>query len=354
MQPTESPFSDVQFSDAFFSSGFRYRLDKAAAILDQKTKPPGSLGRIESIAMQVSAIQHSLTPDVERARAILFAADHGVVAEGVSAYPQSVTHQMLLNFTTGGAAANALCKANTTELEVVNVGVIGDVIQGVVTAKVANGTANMAQQAAMSEEQLSRAMAAGRDAIQRAASAGIKLIALGEMGIGNTTSAAAIVSALCNVSAAESVGPGTGLDQQGVANKVTVVSRVLETHTGRHPREVLQSIGGFEIAALCGAMHEACEHKITIIVDGYIVTAAALCAVGMQPSIREHLVFAHKSAEPGHIAALKKLHATPTLDLGLRLGEGSGAILAVPLIRSAVAILNNMATFEDAGVDREI
>jgi len=150
MQPTESPFSDVQFSDAFFSS-----LDKAAAILDQKTKPPGSLGRIESIAMQVSAIQHSLTPDVERARAILFAADHGVVAEGVSAYPQSVTHQMLLNFTTGGAAANALCKANTTELEVVDVGVIGDVIQGVVTAKVANGTANMAQQAAMSEEQLS-------------------------------------------------------------------------------------------------------------------------------------------------------------------------------------------------------
>jgi len=341
-------------SDSRLSDTFRKRLDKAAAILDQKTKPQGSLGLLESIAMQVSAIQNSPTPDVERARAILFAADHGVMAEGVSAYPQAVTQQMLHNFVNGGAAANALCMANATELEVVDVGVIGDAIPGVVSGKVANGTANMAQQSAMSEAQLSQAMQVGRDAIQRAASEDIALIALGEMGIGNTTSAAAIVSALCGVSAAESVGPGTGLDQQGITKKVSVVSQVLNTHKGRHPQAVLQNMGGFEIAALCGAMQEACNYKITVIVDGYIVTAAALCAVGMQPSTREHLVFAHKSAEPGHTAALTKLCATPILDLGLRLGEGSGAILAIPLIRSAVAILNEMSTFEDEGVDREI
>jgi len=332
MQQPESMFSDVLFSDTF-----RDRLAIAAALLDQKTKPPGSLGLLENIAMQVSAIQNSPTPDAEHARAILFAADHGVMAEGVSAYPQAVTQQMLLNFVNGGAAANALCIANATELEVVDVGVIGDPIKNVVNAKVGNGTANMAQQPAMSETQLSQSLKAGRDAVQRAASENISLVALGEMGIGNTTSAAAIVSALCGVTAAESVGPGTGLDAQGMANKVSVVSQILETHKAREPQQVLQNMGGFEIAALCGAMQEACEHKITIIVDGYIVTAAALCAVGMQPSIREHLVFAHKSAEPGHIAALNKLCATPMLDLGLRLG-----------------ILNDMATFEDAGVDREI
>ncbi len=337
-----------------FSAAFSKDMQTAGAILDQKTKPPGSLGTVETIAMQISAIQKTLKPDVDSALAILFAADHGVMEESVSAYPQAVTRQMLLNFASGGSAANVFCNANATALEVINVGVIGDAVDGIVHDKVSDGTANMMKQAAMSSEQLEQALAAGQNAVQRAANNNIKLIALGEMGIGNTTSAAAIVSALGDIPAVDSVGPGTGLDQKGLAHKVSIVNQILTRHSQRDPESVLKNMGGLEIAALCGAMLEACKHKITVIVDGYIVTAAALCAVGMNPVVREHLVFAHRSAEPGHIAALAQLNARPLLDLGLRLGEGSGAILAIPLVRSAVAMLNNMATFEDAGVDGAI
>lgn len=326
-------------------------MQTAADAIDQKTKPPGSLGMIETVAMQVSAIQKSLTPDVSRARAILFAADHGVMEESVSAYPQAVTRQMLLNFTSGGSAANAFCNANATGLEVINVGVIGNAVDGIVHNKVADGSANITKQAAMNSSQLEQAMVCGKNAIQRAVDEHITLIALGEMGIGNTTSAAAIVSALCDVSAKDSVGPGTGLDPKGVAHKISVVEQILAIHPLRDPKSVLQNMGGLEIAAITGAILEACNHKLTIIIDGYIVTAAALCAVGLNPAAREHLIFAHHSAEPGHEAAMKHLNAKPLLNLGLRLGEGSGAILAIPLIRSAVAMLNDMATFADAGVD---
>ncbi len=342
--PTDAPGHREPFAD---------RLQRACTALDQKTKPPGSLGELERLAAQISAIQRTLTPDTTIARTILFAADHGVVEEGISAYPQAVTRQMLHNFVSGGAAANALCKVNNVALEVVNVGVIGARIDGVVHAKVADGSNNIAATRAMDTTQLEQAMNAGRDAVQRAASAGTTLVALGEMGIGNTTSAAAIVAALCNVTANKSVGPGTGLDDAGVTHKISVVNRILECHSARQPKEVLQNMGGFEIAAMAGAMIEARQHKIAVVIDGYIVTSAALCAVGMEPSVREHLVFSHRSAEPGHIAALTHLNANPLLNLGLRLGEGSGAILAIPLIRSAVAILNEMATFETAGVDRE-
>ncbi len=333
---------------------FTDRMHQAGAALNQKTKPPGSLGELETLAMQISAIQHTLTPDTRIARAILFAADHGVMEEGVSAYPQAVTRQMLHNFASGGAAANALCKANNVDLEVVNVGVIGDALDGVVHAKVADGTNNIADNSAMNPTQLDQAMHAGRDAIQRAATSGATLVALGEMGIGNTTSAAAIVSAICTVSAENSVGPGTGLDDKGIAHKISVVKRILQRHQSTHPKAILQNMGGFEIAAMAGAMIEARQHNIAVVVDGYIVTAAALCAVGIEPAVRENLVLSHRSAEPGHIAALTHMNANPLLNLGLRLGEGSGAILAIPLIRSAVAILNEMATFETAGVDREL
>jgi len=344
----------MQGSTTTFSKTFTERMQRAASALDQKTKPPGSLGVLETVAMQVSAIQDSLTPDVSSAKAILFAADHGVVDEGISAYPQTVTQQMLLNFVAGGAAANALCLANNVELEVINVGVMGDPVQGVADAKVAEGTENSAKQSAMNNSQLNLAIDTGRSAIQRAAAAGIKLVALGEMGIGNTTSAAAIVSALCDVSALQSTGPGTGLDQSGIDHKVSVVNQILNLHPSRDATDVLRTMGGFEIAAMCGAMLEARKNKITLLVDGYIVTAAALCTVTIDPLVREQLVFSHRSAEPGHIKALEHLNATPLLDLDLRLGEGSGAILAVPIVRSAVSILNNMATFETAGVDREL
>lgn len=344
---------NISTDNPLLSAAFIKRMNQAAVALDQKTKPPGSLGEIESLAMQISAIQKTLKPDVSIARAILFAADHGVMQENISAYPQVVTQQMALNFTTGGAAANVLCNANQAELEVVNVGVIGEPINGVMNAKVADGTYNIATGSAMDTTQLDQAMNTGREAIQRAAASGAKLVALGEMGIGNTTSAAAMVSALCNVTANQSVGPGTGLDDEGIRHKVTVVEQILNLHNSREPQDVLQNMGGFEIAAIAGAMLEAPQHNIAVIVDGYIVTAAALCAVGMDSSVRENLIFSHHSAEPGHIAALKHLHAKPLLNLGLRLGEGSGAILAIPLIRSAAAILNDMATFDSAGVDQE-
>lgn len=322
--------------------------------LDQKTKPPGSLGELEKIAAQISAIQGTLTPAAERARAIVFAADHGVVAEGVSAYPKEVTRQMLLNFAGGGAAINAICNAHNIDLEVINAGVEGQSVAGVVDCRIDDGTANFLTTSAMTPEQLTQAMSIGHDAISRAAASGTQLLAVGEMGIGNTTSAAAIVSALCDADSVATTGRGTGLDDEGVKHKADVVRRALLKHPDRSAPAVLQNVGGFEIAAMCGAMVSACDYPIAVVVDGYIATAAALCAVAIRPAARQRLIFAHQSVEPGHGIALAHLRATPLLQLQLRLGEGSGAALAIPLIRSAVAVLNDMATFESAGVDREL
>lgn len=328
--------------------------EQACHALDQKTKPVGSLGVLEQVAAKLSAIQGTLSPDASNARVVLFAGDHGVVAEGISAYPQDVTRQMLLNFATGGAAINAICNAHQIELEVINTGVTGDPVEGVLDYKIADSTANFHQYPAMTETQLQQALTAGHQAIDRAQSDDIKIVAIGEMGIGNTTSAAAIVTALCNAPVSQTVGRGTGLDDAGVQHKQKIVEQSLRIHNDRSSGKVLQNMGGFEIAAMCGAMLKSCEYPITIVVDGYIATAAALCATALNPQVHQNLIFAHQSAEPGHIIALEHLNATPLLQLELRLGEGSGAALAIPLIRSAAAILNDMATFETAGVDREI
>ena len=335
------------------ASQFKERVDLANTALDQKTKPPGSLGLLEQTAAQISAIQDTLTPATEAALTIIFAADHGIVAEGVSAYPMEVTRQMLLNFASGGAAINAICNANGIELEVIDAGVAGDPVEGVLNCKVAPGTENFLQAPAMTNTQLDQALSIGREAISRATDRGITLIALGEMGIGNTTSAAAMVSALCTVGSNVTVGRGTGVDDAGLKRKIDVVKQALEQHPDRTPEAVLQNLGGFEIAAMCGAMLKAVDHNIAIVVDGYIATAAALCAVAIDSNVREHLLFAHQSVEPGHTIALQHLQATPLLQLELRLGEGSGAALAIPLIRSAAAILCDMATFESAGVDTQ-
>lgn len=327
---------------------------QACDALDQKTKPVGSMGTLEQVAAQLSALQGSLTPDASKARTVLFAGDHGVVAEGISAYPQEVTRQMLLNFATDGAAINAICNTHQIELEVINTGVAGDAVEGVLDYKIADGTQNFAQSPAMSETQLQQALKAGEEAIDRAHADNISIVAIGEMGIGNTTSAAAIVSAICNAPASVTVGRGTGLDDAGVVHKQNIVEQSLDRHDDRTPEKVLQNLGGFEIAAMCGAMLKSCDFPIVIVVDGYIATAAALCAVAINPQVLQQLIFAHLSTEPGHAIALKQLSATPLLQLGLRLGEGSGAALAIPLIRSAAALLTDMATFESAGVAREI
>lgn len=336
------------------TSHFNDAVQKALDALDQKTKPPGSLGQLEGIAAQLSAIQQTLTPAADLARAIIFAADHGITDEGISAYPKEVTRQMLLNFASGGAAINAICNANNIELEVINTGVAGDPVDGVRDCKIDDGTSNFIQNTAMTDSQLSQALAIGTDAITRAASDHINLIAIGEMGIGNTTSAAAIVAAICNADSASTVGRGTGLDDAGIKHKIDIVKRALIKHPDKAPMNILQNLGGFEIAAMCGAMQAACDYPVAIIVDGYIATAAALCAVAIKPETRNRLLFAHRSVEPGHTIALTHLQATPLLQLDLRLGEGSGAAVAIPLIRSAAAILNDMATFESAGVDREL
>lgn len=332
---------------------YQQHFQQATQVLDQKTKPPGSLGQLESIAAQISALQQTTTPDITRAKALIFAADHGIAADGVSAYPQEVTRQMLLNFAAGGAAINALCNAHQIALEVINTGVIGDPVPGTIDAKIADGTNNMKTTAAMTQPQLDAAITAGRDAVARAQQQNISLITVGEMGIGNTTAAAAIVAAMCNASGADTAGRGTGINDKALHKKQQLIDQLLCTHQSREPLEVLRCLGGFEIAALCGAMLQSKAANTALVVDGYITTAAALCAVAIDSEVYPHLIFAHRSAEPGHHIALSQLKATPLLQLDMRLGEGSGAALAVPLLRSAVAILNDMATFESAGVDRE-
>lgn len=327
---------------------------EAQALLDGKTKPQGSLGLVEDIAAQIAAIQDSTTPTIDPARIIVFAADHGVAQEGVSAFPADVTAQMMANFAAGGAAVCVLGKTAGADFEVVDVGVNSDLdeLEGVVKAKVAPGTANLKLEAAMQYEQLDAALQVGREAIVRASEAGIRCVGLGEMGIANTTSAAILTGVLCNATASEVTGRGTGVDDSTLALKQAVVAQVMDRLSSLEddPSELLRQAGGFEIAAIVGAMLEAPAHKITVLVDGYIVTSAALLACRIRPTVRDNLIFAHQSAEPGHVIALQQLDAKPLLNLGMRLGEGSATALAIPILRASVAILNEMASFADAGV----
>lgn len=327
---------------------------EAQALLDGKTKPQGSLGLVEDIAAQIAAIQDSTTPTIDPARIIVFAADHGVAQEGVSAFPADVTAQMMANFAAGGAAVCVLGKTAGADFEVVDVGVNSDLdeLEGVVKAKVAPGTANLKLEAAMQYEQLDAALQVGREAIVRASEAGIRCVGLGEMGIANTTSAAILTGVLCNATASEVTGRGTGVDDSTLALKQAVVAQVMDRLSSLEddPSELLRQAGGFEIAAIVGAMLEAPAHKITVLVDGYIVTSAALVACRIRPTVRDNLIFAHQSAEPGHVIALQQLDAKPLLNLGMRLGEGSATALAIPILRASVAILNEMASFADAGV----
>jgi len=327
---------------------------EAQALLDGKTKPQGSLGLVEDIAAQIAAIQDTTTPTIDPARIIVFAADHGVAQEGVSAFPADVTAQMMANFAAGGAAVCVLGRTAGADFEVIDVGVNSDLdeLEGVVKAKVAPGTANLKLEAAMQYEQLDAALQVGREAIVRASEAGIRCVGLGEMGIANTTSAAILTGVLCNATALEVTGRGTGVDDSTLALKQAVVAQVMDRLSSLEddPSELLRQAGGFEIAAIVGAMLEAPAHKITVLVDGYIVTSAALVACRIRPTVRDNLIFAHQSAEPGHVIALQQLDANPLLHLGMRLGEGSATALAIPILRASVAILNEMASFADAGV----
>lgn len=316
----------------------------------QLTKPAGSLGRLEALAIQFAAWQGRELPVLEQVAIRVFAGDHGVVAEGVSAYPQAVTVEMIRNFARGGAAIALLAREQGADFAVVNLGTVAEVggYPAVVELRLAPGTANFCREPAMDDATLEAAMAAGAAQVAE----GSQLFIGGEMGIGNTTAAAALTSALLDVSPEQSVGRGTGVDDAGLAHKRKVVERALNLQLSHchSPRETLRRLGGLEIAALTGAYIAAAQRGIPSVVDGYICGAAALLACRLNPAVRDWLLFSHRSAEPGHCHILAALEAEPLLDFGMRLGEGSGAALCLPLLRAACTLHRDMATFAEAGV----
>ncbi|ASL43259.1 Nicotinate-nucleotide--dimethylbenzimidazole phosphoribosyltransferase [Burkholderia sp. AD24] len=322
-------------------------------VIDTKTKPPGSLGRLETLARQMGLIQRTTHPTVQRPAMIVFAGDHGIAEEGVSPYPQAVTAQMVANFLAGGAAINALSRVAGIELEVVNAGIATPLAstQGLVDIPIAAGTRNFARDAAMTPQQALAAMQAGAARVRHHAALGTNVIGFGEMGIANTSSAACLMSRLCGVPIDECVGRGTGLDNAGLAKKRNVLASALAHHeVSGDPLTVLATFGGFEIAMMAGAYLAAAEARMTILVDGFIATSALLIADALAPNVREYCVFAHASNEAGHRRMLDHFGGLPLLSLDLRLGEGTGAALAVPLLRAASAFVNEMASFESAGV----
>lgn len=335
-----------------FDDALRARLQAA---VDSKTKPLGALGRLEALAVQIGLIQNTEAPQLIRPAMVVFAADHGIAHAGVSAYPQAVTAQMLLNFVAGGAAVNVFCRQHGFALEVVNAGVAaplwaGDT-PGLVDAPIGLGTRDFAQQPAMTAEERDRAMALGAQRAAHHAALGSNVIALGEMGIANTASAACLMARLCDLPVAQCVGRGTGLDDAGLARKRAVLEAAMARHAQvKAPLDVLACFGGFEVAAMVGAVLEAAQRRMVILVDGFIATAAVLVAARVAPGVLRYCVFGHVSDERGHRALLEVLDARPLLSLSLRLGEGSGAVLAYPLVVSAVAFLREMATFASAGV----
>jgi nicotinate-nucleotide--dimethylbenzimidazole phosphoribosyltransferase len=318
----------------------------------QLTKPPGSLGRLEEMGITLAAMQNTQQPRVEQVWITVFAGDHGVVAEGVSAFPQVVTAEMVRNFARGGAAISVLAQEWGARLEIVNVGTVQPMedLPGVMHLRIGPGTANFVHEPAMTVDQLQEALAAGRHAADRAAINGAHLFIGGEMGIGNTTSATAVACSLLGRPAAHLAGPGTGLDAAGVQRKALVIERALAKQRSDQPLEALQRLGGFEIAALTGAYLRCGQLGLPALVDGFITTVAALVAVRLRPELVDWLFYAHCSAEPGHRRLLEALDVQPLLDLGMRLGEGSGAAVAVPVLRAAAALHARMATFAEAGV----
>ncbi|MCD5986966.1 nicotinate-nucleotide--dimethylbenzimidazole phosphoribosyltransferase [Pseudomonas sp. CDFA 553] len=327
--------------------------EEALARQQQLTKPTGSLGQLERVAVQLAGLQGRVKPKADAVWIAIFAGDHGVVAEGVSAYPQEVTGQMLHNFVTGGAAISVLAQQLSAQLDVVDLGTVSPLdLPGVRHLRIGAGTANFAKAPAMTQEQGLLALQAGRDSVLRAKAVGTELFVGGEMGIGNTAAASAVACSLLECAAQLLVGPGTGLNAAGISHKTDVIERALKLHVEQagDPLQSLFCLGGFEIAALVGAYLACAQEGITVLVDGFICSVAALVAVRLNPGCRDWLLFGHRGAEPGHRHLLETLQAEPLLDLGMRLGEGSGAALAVPLVRLACQLHNGMATFAEAAV----
>lgn len=324
--------------------------------IDFKTKPLGSLGKLEDLAMQIGAIQDTLSPKISCPTLVVFAGDHGIVVEGVSPYPQEVTWQMVMNFISGGAAINVFAKQNGWEILVVDAGVNFDFPAHlpVKNLKINYGTKNFLLDPALSEIELEKAIQAGADLVSELNQKGSNCIAFGEMGIGNTSAAAVIMSKITGLPISECAGKGTGLDDNGLKHKIDILSKAIDNHETNHAEDILRTFGGFEIAMICGALLKAAELKMIILVDGFIVTSALLIAQAIHPNVLDYCIFAHQSDENGHAKMLNYLKAKPLLNLGMRLGEGTGAALTLPLVQAAVNFLNEMASFESAGVSKSL
>ena len=321
--------------------------------IDTKTKPPGSLGRLETLALQVGRIQNTLTPELRNPTILVFAGDHGITEEGVSPYPQEVTTQMVLNFLNGGAAINVFCNQHNLHLYVVDAGVKVDLPEHpeLIVAKIGRGTKNFAQQPAMSAEECEQALNKGAELSRTLPDTECNVVGFGEMGIGNTSSAAALMQCYTGLPLEDCVGKGTGLDDSGLARKREILQKALNLHVGiQDQHAVLATYGGFEIAMMVGAMLESAVLGRILLIDGFIASSAFLAASRIVPEIKEYAVFTHQSDEQGHSEMLNYLQAEPLISLGMRLGEGTGAAVAFPLLQSAVAFLNEMASFESAGV----
>ncbi|WP_369957605.1 nicotinate-nucleotide--dimethylbenzimidazole phosphoribosyltransferase [Psychrobacter sp. CLB018] len=324
-------------------------------IVDQKTKPLGALGRLETLAVHLGMIQGTTTPQITQPQIRVFAADHGLTKHGTSAYPSAVTAQMVYNFLQGGAAINVLARQHGIELKVVDAGVDADFANSpfkdhaqLLDYKVRHGSRDALSEPAMTAEECLAALENGMDVVKNMAG---NLLIVGEMGIGNTSAASLLLARLGDIPLDECIGRGTGLDDAGLKHKVSILTQVLVRHSeAQAPFDILAALGGLEIAMMAGALMQAASERRILLIDGFIASSALLAAERLAPGVVQYAVFAHHSVEPGHTHLLKLLNAEPLLNMGMRLGEGSGAALAYPLLQSACAIINEMASFNDAGI----
>ncbi|NLE36142.1 MAG: nicotinate-nucleotide--dimethylbenzimidazole phosphoribosyltransferase [Bacteroidales bacterium] len=324
--------------------------------INTRTKPPGSLGKLEKTALRAGLVQGTLTPELRNPTIIVFAADHGIAEAGVSPYPPEVTKQMVINILNGGAAINVFTRQNGIALRVVDAGVAGMTagMPGLIDARIGGGTGNMLKEPAMSLRECREALDAGREIVRMEATAGCNIIGFGEMGIGNSSSASLLHHRFTGLPLSRCVGRGAGMSDEGLQRKKRILKTVNEKYDPVSPEEILATFGGFEIAMICGAVLEAKKQNMLIIADGYIATSAFLAAHAMQSDIPDNIIFSHVSDETGHAPMIEYLKGDPLLRLGMRLGEGTGAAIAYPLIHSAVLFLNEMASFESASVSEAV
>jgi len=346
--PIDVPIEDVD----------RGLMQQAQARLDQLTKPLGSLGRLETLATQIVGITRNMAPRLTHKVIITMAADHGVVEEGVSAYPQAVTEQMVYNFLRGGAGINVLARHVGARVVIVDMGVAATLLPhpDLILNKIGYGTKNLAQGPAMTSGEASAAIQAGLQIVERQIEQGADLIGTGDMGIGNTTPSSAIVAAITRQPVERVTGRGTGIDEAAYAKKIDAIQRALTVNDPdpSNPVDVLAKVGGFEIAGLVGVILGGAQARLPVVIDGFISGAAALLAVELEPRVKGYLIASHVSQEPGHRVVLERLDLVPLLDLNLRLGEGTGAALAMSLVEAACKVLTEMATFEQAGVSGKV